>query len=114
VQGFHQGIEGISLVRTQSESTCCHPSLLCCSSSSAAVMPHSSEIRKRPTLRSCRQACHKYSVRSLDLDSMTVQGCTFLDAGYSKLKYFLFGLAYVVVTPVGIGAHCLTDAQALQ
>lgn len=45
---------------------------------------------------------------------MTVQGCTFLDAGYSKLKYFLFGLAYVVVTPIGIGAHCLTDAQALR
>lgn len=30
------------------------------------------------------------------------QGCTFIDAGYSKLKYLLFGLTYVIVTPIGI------------
>mmetsp|Transcript_6161 Transcript_6161/g.17686 ORF Transcript_6161/g.17686 Transcript_6161/m.17686 type:complete len:335 (-) Transcript_6161:2519-3523(-) len=29
-------------------------------------------------------------------------GCTFIDAKYGRLKYFLFAAAYVIVTPIGI------------
>jgi zinc transporter ZupT len=30
--------------------------------------------------------------------------CTFMDAGYSRIKYALFALAFVLITPIGIGA----------
>lgn len=30
-------------------------------------------------------------------------GCTFIDAKYNNLKYVLFSMAYVIMTPIGIG-----------
>ena len=40
----------------------------------------------------------------------TVQGiegislaCTFLDAGYGRIKFALFSIAFILITPIGIG-----------
>lgn len=55
--------------------------------------------------------CTTAFARGLEWHSCCLQGiegislgCTFIDAKYGRLKYFLFAAAYVIVTPIGIGA----------
>ena len=45
-----------------------------------------------------------YGVRPSHCASPPLQACTYLDAGFSKLKYCLLAAAFILVTPVGIGA----------
>lgn len=59
----------------------------------------------------CRLVCVMPLVFSMQGFEGISLACTFLDAGYSNIKYFLFSAVFVLVTPVGVGACCCNRYQ---
>ncbi len=56
--------------------------------------------RRHPALDGLRSAVRRL-LQGIEGISLA---CTFLDAGYGRLKYALFSAMFILITPIGIGA----------